>query len=657
LLATAAAAASALSLAQPASAKEYHVYNCHRPDGTDVAAPDWKPMGGDGNVKLPEPSNCEKNSFIYWSMGTQGPTLSGSAGYGLSLPDGLKATSIEGERAVWLLTGDDQGATIDYRLFGGDGWTPGGGDVRDNCRWSSGCSGWAWDQSWAPTAKISKVFNPPVPFIGFSLSCQQELLWGTCGGSGNQRGHVMIYRLDITVDDAVAPVAGAVTGALVQEGPRSGKAPLSVSATDQGSGIYEAYLMVDGVEIERTRPDLQNRFCNDIGPRADRLEFDRAQPCARAAQANFTFDTRLHKDGGHRVEVWVRDAADNRTKALDRNITIDNVPPPAVSIKPSITGGAPVGGLRPGDSVASQNGVWNGAGIAFSQRWQRSTVAGTWVDIPNATGGVYFVGKDDVGASLRVVVTARNADGATEAASEATGKVSDGKTTEVAGTKPVISPDPPAANGGGGNPATGQLVVDREQRTVDVKHGAKVVITGRLVDAEGNPIADASVDVYEQIAVVAAPWSKVDTVKTDSQGGYVYRPKTTSSRRLRFGFSQLRGDATYRATREVFVSITAGMTIKARSKVVRRRGLIRIDGQVVVDRLPTAGAVVEVQVLDAGMWRTVATRRANKDGKWSFKHRLREASATRFTFRSRLRVAGDLPSAEAKSAPIKVRVR
>ncbi|MDQ8047015.1 MAG: hypothetical protein REI11_20585, partial [Patulibacter sp.] len=419
--------------------------------------------------------------------------------------------------------------------------------------------------------------------------------------------------------------------------------------------------------VSRTHPSAAN--CAPIAPGdgvGAELQFDHIQPCPLQVGMAASFDSTKLSEGAHRVKVVLRDASGNALSVFDKSVTVDNVPPPAVNIAPSIAGATPAGGLRPGDTLVSSDGTWTGAGITFTHRWQRQNDAGAWVDIPGATGAKYTVVTDDVGHALRVTVTATNAEGSTSATTDATAAVRSGATVQTQSVAPgtptstPVVPAPVAAaagNGAGGDTATGNLVLDREQKSVDVKYAAKVVITGRLVDAQNQPIANAKVDVFEQVVTTTASWNKIATITTDSQGGYLFRPKTTASRRLRFAWADKVGTADYRATREVLVSVTAGMSIKAKHRVVGRHDTIRLNGRVSIDGLPTTGAWVEVQVLDSGVWRTVATRRLSSKGGWSFRHRLENSAKITFAFRSRLRATGEIAAAESKSVPVKVKVR
>ena len=69
-------------------------------------------------------------------------------------------------------------------------------------------------------------------------------------------------------------------------------------------------------------------------------------------------------------------------------------------------------------------GTWLNAPSSYAMQWQRGA-NGTWIDIPGAVASVYLAGPADVGAALRVLVTAANADGAAVAASAPTAAVTD----------------------------------------------------------------------------------------------------------------------------------------------------------------------------------------------------------------------------------------
>lgn len=82
---------------------------------------------------------------------------------------------------------------------------------------------------------------------------------------------------------------------------------------------------------------------------------------------------------------------------------------------PTITGTA-----RVGEALTAQNGTWSNNPTEYRYRWLRCNPGGNSCALLAADGKTYRVGQADVGSTLRVRVTAVNADGATNARSEQT---------------------------------------------------------------------------------------------------------------------------------------------------------------------------------------------------------------------------------------------
>jgi len=85
---------------------------------------------------------------------------------------------------------------------------------------------------------------------------------------------------------------------------------------------------------------------------------------------------------------------------------------------PTITGTA-----RVGEVLTAQNGTWENSPTEFRYRWLRCNGGGNNCQLLAADGRTYNVAQADVGSTLRVRVTAVNADGATNARSEQTAVV------------------------------------------------------------------------------------------------------------------------------------------------------------------------------------------------------------------------------------------
>ena len=119
-----------------------------------------------------------------------------------------------------------------------------------------------------------------------------------------------------------------------------------------------------------------------------------------------------------------------------------NTGEPQISGKPVVDG-----------TLKASRGSWTGSPTSYDFQWTRCPASGGSSDASDcaALGGAttrnYIPGKGDVGKSLRIRVTASNADGSKTVASNATGVVKDATTT----TPP---PPPPASTGCGKNGGT-----------------------------------------------------------------------------------------------------------------------------------------------------------------------------------------------------------
>ena len=93
-----------------------------------------------------------------------------------------------------------------------------------------------------------------------------------------------------------------------------------------------------------------------------------------------------------------------------------------VNIEPPTITGTP----RVGEALTAQNGTWANSPTEFRYRWLRCNPLGNSCVLLAADGKTYRVAQADVGRTLRVRVTAVNADGATNARSEQTAVVTSG---------------------------------------------------------------------------------------------------------------------------------------------------------------------------------------------------------------------------------------
>jgi hypothetical protein len=143
-----------------------------------------------------------------------------------------------------------------------------------------------------------------------------------------------------------------------------------------------------------------------------------------------------------RVAVTASNADGHATASSKTTAVVSSAKAPVNTGSPSISGTAEVG-----QELSASNGTWTGGVQSYSYQWERCDSAGaSCAAVVDATGRTYGVRTNDVGNTLRVVVTAKSASGSTNATSAATAVVkaiSGGTTTvtkTVAGNRaPTIS--------------------------------------------------------------------------------------------------------------------------------------------------------------------------------------------------------------------------
>ena len=95
---------------------------------------------------------------------------------------------------------------------------------------------------------------------------------------------------------------------------------------------------------------------------------------------------------------------------------------PANVSPPTVTGTA-----MEGQTLTASNGGWNNTPTSYTYQWQRSTDNGlSWTPIAGATAGTYVLAAADIGAIVRVNVTAANSYGSASSANAGTGAIVSG---------------------------------------------------------------------------------------------------------------------------------------------------------------------------------------------------------------------------------------
>jgi hypothetical protein len=197
---------------------------------------------------------------------------------------------------------------------------------------------------------------------------------------------------------------------------------------------------------------------------------------------------------------------------------------------------------------------------------------------------------------------------------------------------------PPADRGAtNGTPANDVArFTGRRHRTVTTSfRHRRLRVRGRLVGADGKPIAGALIDVSSQLHRAGARFRVIGHTRTSRRGGFSYKAPPGASRTLRFGYRSHVNDTVNAATLDVLQRVRASATLRASRRFVGRGGSVTFRGRLRGGYVPRRGKLVELQATDRGRWRTFALVRSGRSGAFHYRYRFRGSG--RFAFRARVR--------------------
>jgi hypothetical protein len=198
----------------------------------------------------------------------------------------------------------------------------------------------------------------------------------------------------------------------------------------------------------------------------------------------------------------------------------------------------------------------------------------------------------------------------------------------------------------------------RETLVHDLKvgFGKPTLVRGSLTTSGGGPIAHAEVTVLARPAMAGGQYRAAAVVATDNNGRFTYRAPGGESRTLNFYF---RGDSRYKhADDQVGLRVQADATIVASRHLIRNGRSVIFHGKLRGRPYPAKGKVLDLQAYYRHNWRTFATPRASKAGRWRFKYRFQATrGSVLYKFRIRVRATSDYPYELGYSRAVRVRVK
>jgi hypothetical protein len=629
------AALSILALAgSVAYAGEWMQVSCVNPNQSAAPSAGWSSFAGGGGYGSDNSTSCGPGSPAFAILSTDAAVAVGSnetlqytPPAGSTLAGGSVDVSFYADGRGYDASGTAVAYTPEYAYNGSN--------VFFQC--ASGlpaCANSTYDFSGVlalPANRGGNLYLSAGCGGGSGYSCNE-------GGSDGAWSLVQLSWANLLLSNDSTPTAAGITGTLLDPGAR-GSEELTFTASDpQGPGVYAVTAQVDGQTLYSGTPNNNGGKCSPVGESDGALMFDASQPCPASESVDLPINTTSLTDGPHTLKVTVEDAATNTSVVYDGTITTHNAPKSTTT--PTISTPAP---LTVASTLSAHPGEWSapsGAGtIAYAYQWEDCDTQGQSCQaIPGAENQTYTPAPNDTGHRLRVTVIAANSDGAASAASTATGIVladeSPLSTTPNPGTPTTTTP-PTSMSGSGtpnGTPASETATLHLNGPATITRSYAHRAFTlaGRLTNSQSQPIADATLDVLQQIAGTTTLTLNAHAT-TSPTGTFTLTVPAGPSRSIEVAYRALSNDPSYAATASVRETVQASAHLKITPGSTSPTGTIILTGRV-QGPIPPQGTIVELLVHYLGHWEPFRDPRTNGNGSFHVDYQFQGAIG-RFPFR------------------------
>jgi hypothetical protein len=329
-----------LACAPGALAGEYHVYACRTPVGEAAPADGWSGSAGPAYSDYAK-DTCGEGGALVAAFGdvTIHKANVDQATWTFSTPafDSMLGATL------WRAEDADGGAGVNATY---ETWLagPSENDVFDGCVYQAGCTAGVGVQA-QPLSAANRLVVPAADLgahLYLNAMCEGSFSGTECPAAvGDAHGYaagVYLYAADILLEQSAGPTATNVSGELASAAMVAGTSDVTFSASDPGSGVWEATFSVDGKVVQSTVPDENGGRCRNVGQTSDGLPaFLYLQPCLAAESVDVGFNTTAVANGEHHLIVSVLDPAGNSAPVLDREIDVANpvaAPAPAPAAAP-----------------------------------------------------------------------------------------------------------------------------------------------------------------------------------------------------------------------------------------------------------------------------------------------------------------------------------
>jgi hypothetical protein len=215
----------------------------------------------------------------------------------------------------------------------------------------------------------------------------------------------------------------------------------------------------------------------------------------------------------------------------------------------------------------------------------------------------------------------------------------------------------PGACNGTGCDDQAQIVLDSRRRVITHTYrGSAVKLAGRLLNRTGAPIAGAQLDLLQEPAATGYSPRLIATATTASDGSWTLTASRGPSRLLQVAYRSHVGDPTYAAHMDLSERVQAPVALYAR-RHVNPSVPVLFHGRLGGGYIPQGGALVSLEILYGGRWRTFATARAGMTGVFRYRYIFSAGyGPTTYHFRASVLSTSDYPFLGGHSPSVRVGV-
>lgn len=193
--------------------------------------------------------------------------------------------------------------------------------------------------------------------------------------------------------------------------------------------------------------------------------------------------------------------------------------------------------------------------------------------------------------------------------------------------------------------------------SVRLRFGGRALVRGQLQTVDGVAIPGGAVEVLFRNRATDRPLRLVARLEADADGSLAYLLPRAPSGTYRFGYQ---GSARFGpGFGEIVTQVQAKLSFKVSKTRAVNGETVTFAGRLLGRPVPALGRTVDVQAWIPGSgWRTFATPRTDRKGRFSVPYRFRFTHGVqRYRLRALLERSGDYPYERAPSRVVRVTVR